>query len=48
MVCKVSGGEHLALVNPHQQGPVFLTMESASAQRNDTLTQGKGYGKFTY
>ncbi|XP_013770716.1 spexin prohormone 2 isoform X3 [Pundamilia nyererei] len=43
MVCMVNGGEHLALVNPHQQGPVFLTMESASAQRNDTLTQGKGY-----
>nr|XP_014269985.1 tesmin isoform X5 [Maylandia zebra] len=43
MVCMVNGGEHLALVNPHQQGPVLLTMESASAQRNDTLTQGKGY-----
>ncbi|XP_031597006.1 spexin prohormone 2 isoform X2 [Oreochromis aureus] len=41
MVCNVSGGEQLALVNPHQPGPVFLTMESASAQRNNTLTQGK-------
>lgn len=38
----MSGGEQVGLVNPCEPGPPFLTMESAPAQRDDGLAEGKG------
>eukprot|EP00064_Thunnus_orientalis_P009628 superscaffoldBa00001234_g9653 len=41
VVCNVSGGGQVVLVNPCDPGPVFFTLESAPAQRHDEQTQGK-------
>ncbi|KAM7396117.1 hypothetical protein PAMP_019185 [Pampus punctatissimus] len=42
VVCNVSGGGQVALVNPCNPGPVFFTLESAAAQRDNDHIQGKG------
>ncbi|CAK6966429.1 spexin prohormone 2 isoform X2 [Scomber scombrus] len=41
VVCNVSGGGQVVLVNPCDPGPVFFTLESAPAQRDNDHTQGK-------
>ncbi|XP_026221942.1 protein lin-54 homolog isoform X2 [Anabas testudineus] len=41
VVCNVSGGGHVLVVNPCEPGPVFFTLESAPAQTDDGLTKGK-------
>ncbi|XP_059190282.1 spexin prohormone 2 isoform X2 [Centropristis striata] len=41
VVCNVSGDGQVVLFNPCEPGPVFLTLESEPAHRDDGLTQGR-------
>ncbi|XP_049430410.1 protein lin-54 homolog isoform X4 [Epinephelus fuscoguttatus] len=44
VVCNVSGDGQVVLVNPCEPGPVFLTLTSKPAQREDGPTQGEDVG----
>ncbi|XP_051239175.1 spexin prohormone 2 isoform X5 [Dicentrarchus labrax] len=41
VVCNVSGGGQVVLVNPCDPGPVLLTLKSAPLHRDEAPTQGK-------
>ncbi|XP_045898520.1 uncharacterized protein LOC123966398 [Micropterus dolomieu] len=47
VMCNVSGGGQVVLVNPCEPGPVFLTLKSAPTHTDDGPTAGEGEDYFT-